>query len=174
MTLFRYISRGLLAAATLTTCATGVSSAAYYSLLYGTDVDGLEAGSIQLSIAAPFWELTSQPNPNPIHMGIQARLGSISRSDSSVAFFAVGPEIRWTFHDDVTISISSLPAVLTDSNLGDHRLGGNLQFVSSFEFEYALGKGWFISAQAQHISNAGIYRRNPGLNLIIVGLSKEI
>ena len=48
-----------------------------------------------------------------------------------------------------------------------HRLdlGSELQFITSIGFDWELSPRWILGYRWQHISNAGVRDRNPGLNL---------
>lgn len=49
---------------------------------------------------------------------------------------------------------------------GGKNLGGNIEFKSGIEADYQFDNGHRIGAAIHHISNAGIYDRNPGTELV--------
>jgi hypothetical protein len=53
---------------------------------------------------------------------------------------------------------------------GDEDLGGAFQFTSYVGLEYRFLETLSGYARAQHMSNAGIYSENPGVNLMMIGL----
>lgn len=53
---------------------------------------------------------------------------------------------------------------------GDEDLGGAFQFASHIGLEYRFLERLSGFARLQHISNAGIYSKNPGVNLMAFGL----
>ncbi len=53
-------------------------------------------------------------------------------------------------------------------------LGGHLQFRSSAELSYTMDNKSRVGAQISHISNAGIYDHNPGVESIMVNYSHAI
>lgn len=56
---------------------------------------------------------------------------------------------------------------LHDRNLPDRKdLGGNLLFHVGAEFGYQIDRSWSVSLFLDHDSNAGLARRNQGLNSI--------
>ena len=60
--------------------------------------------------------------------------------------------------------------LMSDYTYGDEDFGGPLQFTSHIGFEYAFMGNLSATARVQHMSNAGIYSSNPGVNLVMIGL----
>lgn len=53
---------------------------------------------------------------------------------------------------------------------GDEDLGGAFQFTSYIGLDYRFLERLSAFARLQHMSNAGIYSENPGINMAMVGL----
>jgi hypothetical protein len=53
-------------------------------------------------------------------------------------------------------------------------LGGPVQFHSRIGVSYALAPSWRLGASFGHISNAGLYDENPGLERAMVTLSYSL
>jgi hypothetical protein len=53
---------------------------------------------------------------------------------------------------------------------GDEDLGGAFQFTSYVGLEYRFLESFSAFARLQHMSNAGIYSENPGVNMAMIGL----
>jgi len=49
---------------------------------------------------------------------------------------------------------------------GDVGLGGTLQFRSALELSYGLKNSGRLGISVSHISNGGIYKKNPGTEII--------
>ena len=53
---------------------------------------------------------------------------------------------------------------------GDEDLGGAFQFTSYIGLDYRFLERLSAFARLQHMSNAGIYSENPGVNMAMIGL----
>jgi len=53
---------------------------------------------------------------------------------------------------------------------GDEDLGGAFQLTSHLGLEYHFLESLSAFTRLQHMSNAGIYSENPGVNMVMVGL----
>jgi hypothetical protein len=53
---------------------------------------------------------------------------------------------------------------------GDEDFGGAFQFTSHLGLEYHFLESLSAFTRMQHMSNAGIYSENPGVNLMMIGL----
>jgi len=53
---------------------------------------------------------------------------------------------------------------------GEEDLGGAFQFTSHLGLEYHFLESVSAFARLQHMSNAGIYSENPGVNMAMIGL----
>ena len=53
---------------------------------------------------------------------------------------------------------------------GDEDFGGAFQFTSHLGLEYHFLESLSAFTRIQHMSNAGIYSENPGVNLMMIGL----
>lgn len=56
---------------------------------------------------------------------------------------------------------------------GGRDLGGELEFRSGFELAYELEEGERIGLMLYHLSNAGLYERNPGSESLVLSYTKE-
>jgi hypothetical protein len=57
------------------------------------------------------------------------------------------------------------PTVISEDNIGDEELGGPLQFTSHIGLSYTIQQRLIFGYRYQHMSNAGIYSANPGVNM---------
>jgi hypothetical protein len=67
------------------------------------------------------------------------------------------------------LEIGWRPAWLFEHEYGEDDLGGDFQFVTHAGASVNLGRA-SLNYRFQHISNAGIYDSNPGLDLHMLGL----
>ncbi len=68
------------------------------------------------------------------------------------------------------IRAGSALTLISEDEYGDEDFGGSVQFTHHISLHY-----WFLDnlsalARVQHMSNAGIYSENPGLEMMLVGL----
>lgn len=56
---------------------------------------------------------------------------------------------------------------------GGRDLGGELEFRSGFEVAYELEEGERIGLTLYHLSNAGLYERNPGSESLVLSYTKD-
>ncbi len=62
-------------------------------------------------------------------------------------------------------------AGLSEHNFGNQAVGGPLQFVLYAGASYRLSRRLRLSYRYRHMSNAALYRPNPGLEMHLFGLS---
>lgn len=60
--------------------------------------------------------------------------------------------------------------LISDHKYGDEDLGGPVQFTHHISLYYWLLENMSVLARIQHMSNAGIYSKNPGLEMVMLGL----
>jgi hypothetical protein len=62
-------------------------------------------------------------------------------------------------------------ALLSEHKFGQENFGGPIQFVSHVGISFKLSANLGVGYRFQHMSNASIYNRNPGLELHMLELS---
>jgi hypothetical protein len=60
--------------------------------------------------------------------------------------------------------------LISDHEYGDEDLGGPMQFTHHISLYYWFLKNLSVLACVQHMSNAGIYDENPGVNMIMLAM----
>jgi hypothetical protein len=60
--------------------------------------------------------------------------------------------------------------LISDHKYGDEDLGGPVQFTHHISLHYWFMENLSALARVQHMSNAGLYSKNPGLDMIMLGL----
>jgi lipid A 3-O-deacylase len=102
---------------------------------------------------------------------LEGTAGALTRSGKTGFIGSLGPEVILDFANGM-ISLNGGPSatVLSEKKFGNQDFGGPFQFINhagiSFRFLGNLGIGY----RFQHMSNARIYTRNPGLNMHMVEL----
>ncbi len=109
------------------------------------------------------WEITSHWE---IQTGLSTTMGLLSGNDEEKIVITTGP--CFTFHrhgSAVSINVGSSPTLLEDKNFGDYSFGSRIQFTSYLGLSIRCGKHLELGYRFQHMSNARLSERNPGLNL---------
>ena len=72
--------------------------------------------------------------------------------------------------------MSSMPvATVGYYSKGDGEdLGSPVEFKTGAEFAYRFDEGWRVGVAFDHISNAGLTKRNPGTELLLLMVSLPI
>ena len=84
----------------------------------------------------------------------------------TAGLFKVAPQLRFRTPElPVDIVASSGPSLTTEDEFDDLDLGGAFQFTSTVGIDWEINESWTVGYRFQHISNAGIYDENDGLNL---------
>lgn len=68
------------------------------------------------------------------------------------------------------IRAGSALTLISEDEYGDEDLGGPVQFTHHISLYYWFLKNLSAVARVQHMSNAGIYSENPGVDLIMLAL----
>jgi hypothetical protein len=74
------------------------------------------------------------------------------------------------FEDTIEISAGFNPTYISQSDYGDEDFGGPIQFTSYLNINFIIKKHFSIGYRLQHMSNAGLYGNNPGVNLHMISL----
>jgi hypothetical protein len=73
----------------------------------------------------------------------------------------------------LTLDIGSSPTLLSRHHFGNRDFGGLFQFTTHIGLNWELLPHFQIGYRYQHMSNAGLFTPNPGLNLHMLGLSYQ-
>jgi len=60
--------------------------------------------------------------------------------------------------------------LISEDDFGDEDFGGPVQFTHHISLHYWFLENLSAMARVQHMSNAGIYSENPGLEMMLLGL----
>lgn len=93
----------------------------------------------------------------------------LEANQDSGAWLAAGANVVWRAGRVVEIEAGFRPAWLADHRFGEDDFGGGIQFIShggiALHFAPVV-----LSYRYQHLSNAGIYSKNDGLDLHLFGI----
>ena len=93
-----------------------------------------------------------------------------SRTDHATVL-AFGPafEFRLPAHH-WHLGVGLQPTLFSDYESEDRTLGGPFEFTSHIGLRWRPSRDILVGARVQHTSNAGIYNRNPGIDLFALEL----
>ena len=63
-----------------------------------------------------------------------------------------------------SLGFGTRAAILSDDNLGEKDFGGKFNFISHIGMKIKLDINHMVGYRFEHMSNAGIYDHNPGIN----------
>lgn len=85
---------------------------------------------------------------------------------------SAGPSITLSMvQDRIFLDGGISAALLSEHKFGQENFGGPIQFISHVGISFKLGANLGVGYRFQHMSNASIYDRNPGLELHMFELS---
>ena len=109
------------------------------------------------------WELTSGWSLSP---KINLSAGALRSGDDTGVIGSAGPSITLSMvQDRILLDGGISAALLSEHKFGQENFGGPIQFISHVGISFKLSDNLGVGYRFQHMSNAGIYNRNPGLEL---------
>jgi hypothetical protein len=112
---------------------------------------------------APGWFLSTN---------INLSAGALRGGGETGFIGSVGPSVTLSMVQDLILLDGGISAaLLSEHKFGQENFGGPMQFVSHVGIRFKLGGNLGVGYRFQHMSNASIYNRNPGLELHMLELS---
>lgn len=100
-------------------------------------------------------------------------LGYLEAAGEGSALLSAGADLVYELADGlVAFDVGFRPMLLSDHNFDEENLGGALQFGSHAGVALNIDR-FVLDYRFEHISNAGIYGRNPGVNLHMIGVGAK-
>ena len=97
---------------------------------------------------------------------LEANAGILRSGGSSGFVGSAGPGVYFTgFKDTTRIFMGVNPTLISKHRFGNENLGGAVQFTSHIGIAFSPAGPWSIGYRLQHMSNAGLYSSNPGVNI---------
>jgi lipid A 3-O-deacylase len=107
-----------------------------------------------------------------LHTRLDLSAGWLGSRSANAAIGTVGPVLvlgRGEF--PISIEVGTSPTLLSRSDLGAKDFGTCVQFTSHLGVNWDLNRHLRFGGRIQHMSNAHLSNRNPGLNLFALGVS---
>ena len=97
------------------------------------------------------------------------RAAGLSIGENGETWVGFGTTYEIAIGDRFYTELHAMPGLYFDN--GGFDLGGPIAFRSGIEFGYETRTGWRLALAYDHRSNAGIYKRNPGIETVQLKLS---
>jgi lipid A 3-O-deacylase len=118
----------------------------------------------------PGWKWQFSPTWN-LGMMINATAGVLHGGGDTGFLASLGPDVvLYKPRGIIRLTAGISPAFLSRENYGDEDLGSAIQFISQIGINFQLTQYLTAGYRFQHMSNAGIGDKNPGINFHTVEL----
>jgi hypothetical protein len=108
----------------------------------------------------------AQNAPLSFQIVFEGSAGVIGADSEEGLVAAAGPGLALGFWQDrLMVKAGVSPTFISRDRFGKEDLGGPVQFTSHVGLSAGVYRGLRVGYRFQHMSNAGLYDRNPGLNL---------
>jgi hypothetical protein len=112
---------------------------------------------------APDWSLGTY---------LELNAGVLDAGGDTAFIGSIGPGLNLkAFGNRLVVWGGINPTYTSEDTFGDEDFGGSFQFTSHIGISFRPIRPLSIGYRFQHMSNAGIYSENPGLNLHMLGLA---
>ena len=114
-------------------------------------------------VLTPGWSLSTT---------INLSAGALRGGGDTGFIGSTGPSITLSMvQDRIFLDGGISGALLSEHKFGKENFGGPIQFISHVGLHFKLSAHLSLGYRFQHMSNASIYNRNPGLELHMLELS---
>jgi hypothetical protein len=103
---------------------------------------------------------------------LDSSIGWLGDKGNNAGIGTVGPSVALS-RERLPVSLEGgvSPTFLSRSEFGSKDFGTDIQFTSHIGLNWDFAAHWRLGYRFQHMSNAGLGSKNPGLNLHLFGLS---
>lgn len=106
-----------------------------------------------------------------LNISLEMALGVVHDKTNSSLLFSIGPTFKLiNYGNIVTLSTGLKPSLITNHVFNNFDVGGAFNFKSYIDLTVSLYKHINFGYRFEHISNAGLYRKNPGINFHYIEL----
>lgn len=96
---------------------------------------------------------------------LEANAGVLTADGETGFVGSVGPGLYISIYEVVGISLGINPTLISKHDYGDEELGGAFNFTSHIGLNVVFYEHYSLGYRLQHMSNAGFYEHNPGVNM---------
>lgn len=127
------------------------------------DLD-LSVFEIYLHTFPPIYSMTDNIF-DPLDISFEMALGVVRDKANSSLLFSMGPTLSIINYKNIFyVSTGLKPGLMTNHIFNNFDLGGTLNFKSHIALNVSPNKKINLGYRFEHISNAGLYEKNPGVN----------
>lgn len=102
---------------------------------------------------------------DPLNISFELALGVVRDKATSSLLFSIGPTLKLINYKNIVSASTGLkPGLITNHLFNDFDLGGTLNFKSHIALTISPYKNIDFGYRFEHLSNAGLYEINPGVN----------
>ena len=73
----------------------------------------------------------------------------------------------------LSLDVGASPTLISRHHFPEQNLGRTLQFTTHAGLEWRFAEHWSLGYRFQHMSNGGLSKHNPGLNMHLFGLAYQ-
>jgi hypothetical protein len=106
-----------------------------------------------------------------ITTALELSLGHLGAEGDDAFVGGIGPVVRagWA-GGPFFVGFGCKATFISRHRIATVNFGGKAQFVSHFEAGVELSRNWEVAYRYQHMSNARVYKSNPGINLHVLAV----
>jgi hypothetical protein len=102
---------------------------------------------------------------------LEMNAGVLEGGGNTGLVVSVGPGLYLTSaHKRLLLEAGVNPSFVSEDKYGREDIGGPIQFTVYVGLSWRFYRAWGVDYRLQHMSNAGIYAENPGINQHMFGL----
>lgn len=151
--------------------AQGTDEARAFSFRVGVPASHLTAHFAQYEVSVPVLRLRSVSSGR-MGLHLSATAAAVTGGRDTGFLVSLGPSLAVRLPGRrMTLDVGSSVGLLSDRSLGGRNFGGPIEFISHAGFDARVSSALAIGYRIQHMSNASLYRQNPGLNLHVLQLT---
>lgn len=128
------------------------------------DLD-LSVYEVYLHTVPPIYSMTDNIF-DPLDISFEMALGVVRDKANSSLLFSIGPTLSIINYKDIfSVSTGLKPSLMTNHIFNNFDLGGAFNFKSHIALAVSPTTEIELGYRFEHMSNAGLYEKNPGLNI---------
>ena len=124
----------------------------------------LSVYEIYLHTAPPIYSMADNIFGS-LNISFEMALGVMRDKTNSSLLFSMGPILSLINYENIISVLTGLkPSLMTNHIFNDFDLGGTINFISHIALTISAAKQINLGYRFEHLSNAGLYEKNPGVN----------
>jgi len=101
-----------------------------------------------------------------LYTQLEISTGRLEGGRKKAFLTSIGPSIILSYHESlVALDAGISPTLVTEHKFCHRNIGGVIQFTSHIGIYFSTFRFMKLGYRFQHMSNASLYKKNPGINL---------